>query len=112
EPVEGGYVLDKRAALEARPGLAVLSPMCKSNLAAGERDPFRGVESSIVARSIASEPENPACDLARLALAAPECGAFDDVAPDVFTDWWRTHGARVGRRFGEVIVWEDGTQEA
>ena len=112
ELVEGGYVLDKRAALEARPGLAVLSPMCKGSLAAGQRDPFCGAEGSIVAQAIASEPENPACGLARLALAAPECGAFDDVAPDVFADWWRAHGARVGRRFGGVIVWDDGMTEA
>jgi hypothetical protein len=28
ELVEGGYVLDQRAALRARPGLAVLSPLC------------------------------------------------------------------------------------
>jgi hypothetical protein len=111
ELVEGGYVLDKRAALEARPGLAVLSPMCKGNLAAGQRDPFGGAEGSIVAQAIASEPENPACVLARLALAAPECGAFDDVAPDLFVDWWRAHGARVGRRFGAVIVWDDGLTE-
>jgi hypothetical protein len=112
ELVEGGYVLDKRAALEARPGLAVLSPMCKGNLAAGQRDLFQGAEGSIVAQAIASDTENPACGLARLALAAPQCGAFDDVAPDLFADWWRAHGARVGRRRGDVIVWEGGAAEA
>src|SRR5262249_30236498 len=44
-------------------------------------------------------------------LAEPHCGAFDEVAPDVFAAWWRAHGASVGRRFGEVIVWDDGTTE-
>src|SRR5205823_1607301 len=112
ELVEGGYVLDKRAALEKRPGLAVLSPMCRGDLAAGQRDPFGGAEGSLVARAIASDPENPASGLARLALAAPHCGAFDDVAPDIFAAWWRAHGARVGRRLGEEIVWEDGATEA
>jgi hypothetical protein len=65
-----------------------------------------------VAQAIASEAENPACGLARLALAAPECGAFYDVAADLFANWWRAHGARVGRRFGVVIVWGDGATEA
>jgi hypothetical protein len=112
ELIDGGYILDKRASLRARPGLAVLSPMCKGDLAAGRRDRFGGAEGSIVAQAIAGEPENPACGLARLALAAPQCGAFDDVAPDLFADWWRAHGARVGRRFGAVIVWDDGATEA
>jgi len=26
--------------------------------------------------------------------------------------WWWAHGARVGQRRGDVIVWEDGTAEA
>jgi hypothetical protein len=86
--------------------------MCRGNLAAGERDPFRGAEGSLVAQAIASDRENPASGLARLALAAPDCGAFDEVAPDVFAAWWRAHGARVGRRRGEVIVWDNGTEEA
>jgi hypothetical protein len=67
---------------------------------------------SIVAQAVAGEPENPACGLARLALAAPECGDFDDVEPDLFAVWWRAHGARVGRRFGAAIVWDDGETEA
>jgi len=65
-----------------------------------------------VAQTTASDPQNPTCGLARLALAAPECGAFEDVAPDLFADWRRAHGARVGRRFGAVIVWDDGAEEA
>jgi hypothetical protein len=111
ELIEGGYVLDKRAPLAARPALAVLSPLCKGNLAAGERDPFRDAEGSIVAQAIAGAPDNPACGLARLALAAPQSGAFDDVAPDIFAEWWRAQGARVGRRRGAVIVWDDGATE-
>jgi hypothetical protein len=86
--------------------------MCKGNLAAGRREAFDGAEGSIVAQTIASDPQNPACGLARLALAAPDCGAFDDVAPDLFAEWWRAHGARVGRRRRDLIVWEDGAEEA
>jgi hypothetical protein len=86
--------------------------MCQGNLAAGRREAFGGAEGSIVAQAIASDPENPACGLARLALAAPDCGAFDDVAADLFADWCRVHGARVGWRRGGVIVWDDGATEA
>ena len=76
------------------------------------RGQFGGAEGALVAQAIAGEPENPACGLTRLALAAPECRAFDDVTPVLFADWWRAHSARVGRRRGDLIVWDDGAEEA
>jgi hypothetical protein len=109
--VEGGYVIDKSAVLNAKPDLAVLSPMCKGSLPPGTRDAFQGAEGSIVARSIANEPDNPAAPIARMMLAVPDCGAFDDVAPDVYAAWWAKHGARIGQRRGNKIVWSDGTEE-
>jgi hypothetical protein len=111
ELVEGGYVVVKTAVLDDKPDLAVLAPMCRGNLPPGTRDAFRGAEDSIVARSIAGEPENPAAPLARLMLAAPTCGAFDEVAPDIYAAWWQAQGARVGRRRGDRIVWSDGSEE-
>jgi hypothetical protein len=111
ELVEGGFVIDKSAVLEAKPDLSVLSPLCKGSLPAGTRDAFHGAAGSIVAHSIANEPDNPAAGLARLMLAIPDCGAFDDVAPDVYAAWWAKHGARIGQRRGNKIVWADGTEE-
>jgi hypothetical protein len=111
ELVEGGWVVVKTDVLNRNPDLAVLSPLCKGNLPAGTRDAFPGAEGSIVARSIANEPDNPAAPLARMMLAAPDCGSFDDVAPDVYAAWWAKHGARIGQRKGDKIVWNDGTEE-
>jgi hypothetical protein len=111
ELVEGGYVIDKSSVLEAKPDLAVLSPMCNGKLPPGTRDVFPGAEGSIVAQSIANDPYNPAAPLARIMLAVPDCGAFDDVAPDVYAAWWAKHGARIGQRKGNKIVWSDGTEE-
>src|SRR5262249_24835124 len=84
----------------------------RGDLPAGTRDAFRGAEGSLVAQAIAADPGNPASGLARLAVAAPRCGAFDEVAPDVYAAWWRAHRARVGPRRGDLIAWEDGTEEA
>ena len=110
--VEDGWVLDNRAALTANPFLAVRQPLCKGDLPPGTVDKFdHDASQSIVAQVIASEPENPACGLAQLMIAAPDCGAFDYVAPDVYAAWWRQHGARVGQRRGDTIVWEDGVVE-
>src|SRR5262249_42754062 len=111
ELVEGGYVIDKSAVLEAKSDLAVLSPMCNGSLPPGTRDAFPGAEGSIVARSIANDPYNPAAPIARLMLAVPDCGAFDQVAREVFAAWWAKHGARVGQRHGNKIVWSDGSEE-
>lgn len=111
ELVEGGYVVVKTDVLERSPDLAVLSPLCNGKLPPGTTDAFPGAEGSIVAQSIANEHHNPAVPLARLMLAAPNCGAFDDVAPDVYAAWWAKHGARIGQRHGDKIVWADGTEE-
>lgn len=35
-------------------------------------------------------------------------GGFDVVSLDIYTDYWRKHGARIGRRVGENVEWEDG----
>jgi hypothetical protein len=115
ELVEGGFVIDKSAALAERPSLAVTQPMCKGSLPVGTRDEFQGAENSFVAHALANggpEVHGSFSTLAKLAIAAPKCGMFDDVAPDVFADWWRAHGARVGIRQGEYIVWDNGDHEA
>jgi hypothetical protein len=117
ELVEGGYVLDKRAVLMARPWLAIGSPMVKGTLPPGtvdrfiDRHPTDAFGESIVLDSIRSDPTNPAAGLAALMQDDPACGGFDDVAPDVYADWWRRRGARVGRRLGRVVVWDDGETE-
>jgi hypothetical protein len=110
ELVEGGYVIDKSAVLDAKPGLVVLSPLCRGSLPPGTRDVFPGANGSIVAQAIANELDNPAAPLARLMLAVPDCGAFDDVAPNVYAAWWAKQGARIGQRQGNKIVWNDGTE--
>lgn len=35
-------------------------------------------------------------------------GGFDYIALDVYLDIWRRFGARIGKRMGESIQWEDG----
>ncbi len=111
ELVEGGFVIVKTAVLDERPGLAVASPMVRGNLPSGARNPFRAPTDSIIARSMMADQNNPARGLAALMMAAPACGAFDDVAPDVYAAWWAEHGARVGVREGDTIVWTDGERE-
>jgi hypothetical protein len=112
ELVEGGWVIIKTQPLGSNPLLAVMAPLCRGSLAPGMRDVFQGVEGSIVAQAIAADTDNPAAPLARLMLAAPQLGIFDQVAPDLYAAWWLSHGARVGQRRGDKIVWADGTEEA
>lgn len=113
ELIEGGYVIDYREVLDERPMLAVRAPMVSGKLPLGAVDRLdaNAARGSLVLRAIAGEPENPASGLATLMIAAPDCGAFDSVAPDVYAAWWRPHGARIGQRRGDRIEWEDGTTE-
>jgi hypothetical protein len=112
ELIEGGYVIVKTAPLESKPGLAALSPFCKASLPPGTRKAFQCEPDNFIANLFANQPDNGYCGIARLMLAAPECGAFDDVAPDVYAAWWASKGAKVGQRAGNEIVWADGTREA
>src|SRR5262249_55869862 len=100
ELVEGGWVIDKAAVLDPLPGLTVMAARCRGKLVSGRREAFRGAQDSFVAHALAAQPENGFGGLARLMLAAPDCGAFDDVSPDVFAAWWRQQGARIGQRQG------------
>lgn len=109
ELVEGGYVIDKAEVLDRKPGLAISSPMCRGNLAAGTREVCT-VKADPVMVGALSQAEAFG-GLALLLAAAPSCGAFDDVAPDVFAAWWADKGARVGQRQGNAIHWQDGTVE-
>jgi hypothetical protein len=117
EVIDGGFILDKRAALLARPGLAIGSPMVKGSLPPGtvdrfaDRCPLYDVADSIVLDAIRSDPTNPAAGLATLMQDDPACGGCDEVATDVYADGWGKRWARVGRRFGRVVVWDDGQTE-
>jgi hypothetical protein len=110
ELVEGGFVIDKAAVLDAKPGLAVMAPLCRGDLPAGRRNVFRERVDPAMAAAL-SQPESFG-GVALLMAAAPDCGAFDDVSPDVFAAWWAAHGARIGVRRGDRIEWADGTSEA
>ncbi len=108
ELIDGGWVIDKSKPLDARPGLAVMSPMVDGRLADGAVDIFQGVDSFLGAAL--SSPEAFG-GLAQMAVIAPECGAFDYVSPTAFAAWWRDKGARIGQRRGNRVIWEDGAIE-
>ncbi|SRR6266568_5422193 len=40
-----------------------------------------------------------------------DLGAMDCISATTLALWWLKRGARVGRRIGNMIVWNDGTQE-
>ena len=101
--VDGCLVIDKRAVLETRPGLAFRAPMCNARLGEGEIDRFRditGVEDSMVLQAFA-QGDNQQRSLAALAAVSiadisEQPGPLDYVTPVAYAAWWREHGARVG----------------
>lgn len=93
--VDGGTVMDKRPAFalddKASVGEALRGPMLDPWLESGHIDKLSGAR--------AMEPgEVPGC--------------LDSVALDVYLARWRPLGARVGKRDGDAIAWEDGEREA
>jgi hypothetical protein len=86
-----------------------MAPLCRGDLPMGQRNVFHERIDPVMAGAL-SQPESFGA-VALLMAAAPECGAFDDVAPDVYAAWWADRGGRVGVRRGDSIVWGDGTVE-
>jgi hypothetical protein len=106
-------VIDKRTALEADYGLAIRSPMCSAKLAPGEVNRFADIlpdpADSLVVQAFA-QGNGQQQGLAAMAVAA-SLGSFsgmDFVAADLYVEWWRTNGARIGRmdETGKVILWD------
>lgn len=90
---EGGIVCDKRPCKD-HPDMVhmvVSGPMRGSYLPEKTKNGFNGNES---------------CEDAR------DAGGFDYVSTDLYLGLWRSMGARIGKRVGDTIEWEDGTIES
>lgn len=37
-----------------------------------------------------------------------DCKSFDLISLDLYAEYWRTRGAKIGIRKGDTIVWENG----
>lgn len=113
--IMGGYVIDKRPAINQHgAGVVLRSPMVDGKLAPGDVDRFDRSRldgaGGFVARAITEDAENPVAGLAGLMLADPTFGGFDFVAPDQYAAYWGRHGAAVGIRTNDKIVWTDGRE--
>jgi len=100
--VDGCLVVDKRELLDAKPGLAYRSPMCKATLHDGEINRFRdfgNVADSLVLHAFAQgdSQQRGLAALAAVSLVANgEPAPLDFLSPVAYAAWWRKRGARVG----------------
>jgi hypothetical protein len=100
--VDGCLVVDKRAVLDRKPGLAYRAPMCKATLHDGETDRFRDIreiEDSIVLKAFADgdAQQRTLAALAAVSLVPnDEPAPLDFISPVAYAAWWRKHGAHVG----------------
>jgi hypothetical protein len=114
--VDGCLVVDKRAVLDQRPGLAYRAPMCNATLQDGQTDRFRDIgkiEDSVVLKAFADgeAQQRSSAALAAVSLvASDEPAPLDFISPVAYVAWWRKHGARVGVLHCEPtphIEWSD-----
>lgn len=109
----GAFVLDIRELVTHKPALGIICPMHKPTLKPGEVDRYgeRVDLSDTISQAITRElcKHSPA---ARVAIATYKLGSLDQVATDIYVDWWRGHGARVGRVDGHKITWEGADHAA
>jgi len=108
---EGAYALDIREAVSSRPMLGILAPLCRPSLPPGTVKKFNETVdlTDPITQAITKEFTRTSPTL-RAAVAAHQFGSMDDVALDIYVEWWRSHGARVGRIEGDKINWEPVTE--
>ena len=88
--IEGGTVIDKRTCDEDDVFEYVVSgPMLQESLPNGTM-------------SAAFCPAPIKCESVR------DCKSFDYIALDLYCAYWSNLGARIGKRIGDTIVWNDG----
>lgn len=90
--IEGGIVVDKRPCIEKDEARFVnrvyLSPLLKKSL------PPKTMCKLF-------EKEEPCEDVT-------QCGPIDYISMDLYLDLWRKEGAKIGKRVGNEIHWENG----
>lgn len=89
---EGGIVVDKRPCLE-------------------HPDFYRMVISGPMRGSWLSEKTRETMHDTVKCHNAHEAKAFDYISTDLYLALWRDMGAKIGKRVGNEIHWEDGTKE-
>jgi hypothetical protein len=100
--VDGCIIVDMRAALEAKRGLALREPLCNPRLGNGEIDRVRELphlENSIVRRAFAAGDGTQRMLAALAAISIhgdANPGPLDYVGPIGFAAWWSQHGASIG----------------
>lgn len=92
---DGTIILDKQAALVAKPGLAFSAPMLDPNLKGMDR--FEGRYPGVRERlaQMRDGLSGGYETMADLVLNNPQSVAFDYFGPDEYAAWWVARGARV-----------------
>lgn len=90
---------------------SVSGPMLNLDLGADEVEPFNRDDLNCLTARAISESDNEYGALIRLAKACEGYGGFDYVGLGKWLEIRRTAGARIGRKVGSRIVWEDGTPD-
>ena len=103
--VEGGWVVDKRAAQERADFVrnVVGGPMVDTRLSGADVDKCPAIDPFFGAALAGSFGA-----LALLKMADEDFGGLDHVSPEAYAAFWATRGARIGRRSGNVVRWADG----
>jgi hypothetical protein len=103
--MEGCLLIDKRAVLEERPGLAFSAPMCNPELKDEETDRLfdRDYMKDEFTLTLLREFSRAGWGAV---IASGAVGGLDYVSPALFAAWWQDKGARVGRVVNGAILWD------
>lgn len=102
-------VIDKRPAVEKDFSAAFRSPLLGVGLEGIEKFSLGRGDSRMVATFAENSPTIAGCVVLQTTTALDAIGPLDRVGLNLYTAWWKTAGARIGKvNAGGRIVWEDG----
>jgi len=106
-----GVIIDKRAILRERPGLAITEPMLTMNPDVSRfSDIIADPSDSIMCTAMMSDPGNAFGTMLKIASSqnTDDYGALDQIPLSIYCARWLKYGAVIGVRRGNKVEWSNG----
>jgi len=104
EELEGAFIVDIREVVEKNPILGIKAPL----VAFSNQAKITLEEQKELVQYYKNSPKDPATSMVVL---SGFLGGLDTVDLSTYIEWWRFHGARVGRFTQGEILWEEGEKK-
>jgi hypothetical protein len=110
--LEGAFVINKREILQEKPHLCLKGPLVDCKIESDTYIDRCPEPSPIFAGAVKGNEFGTLLAMQQLGYGKEkpsDPGPLDSVSPKAYAEWWKKHGASVGKFIGGKIVWDEVT---